>query len=124
LAGKIMYDRGHTGFRTIRETPQADVLLAKVEQHYRDTRPVINEPEVQKLVVTRMWESIGFENLSVEILAYVWEKTLVSEEIRERLSIHATPPNVARYIVNRLRIDSISEPDRRVVEPCCGSNCR
>jgi hypothetical protein len=68
-----------------------------------------------------MWESIGFENLSVEVLAYVWEKTLVSRDLRKKLGIHATPPSIARYIVHRLPIGSIPQADRRVVEPCCGS---
>ena len=121
LAGKIMYDRSLSGFRSIQGIPSADELLSKVERHYRDQEPVTDDPDTRTLVVQRMWESISFENLSVEVLAYIWENTLVSSETRKELGIHATPPSIARYIVHRLPIEDIPQDERHVVEPCCGS---
>ena len=121
LAGKIMHDRSVPGFRTIKRTPTPDVLLNKVERHYRDHKPTLQDPATRELVVQRLWESIGFENMSVEVLAYIWENTLVSEETRRKLSLHATPPSIARYIVRRLPIEKIPFEKRRIVEPCCGS---
>jgi len=121
LAGKIMVDRAVHGFRSFSGVPDADDLLASVEHHYQDSKPVTDDPYVRSLVVREMWENVSFENLSVEVLADIWENTLVSDEVRKRLSIHATPPNVARYVVNHLPIETIPQEDRRVVEPCCGS---
>jgi predicted RNA methylase len=121
LAGKMMHDRGLSGFRFIQGVPGTDELLSKVERHYRDQKPVTDDPDTRTLVVQRMWGSISFENLSVEVLAYIWENTLVSSETRKELGIHATPPSIARYIVHRLPIEDIPQDERHVVELCCGS---
>ena len=65
-------------------------------------------------------ESLGFQNLSVEVLAYIYENTLVDDLARKRLGIHSTPSSIARYLVNRLPFEGFSQDDRRVVEPCSG----
>jgi hypothetical protein len=121
LAGKVMHDRGVAGFENFVVTPDAVPLLQLVADHYNDQLPVLEDSKTQEMVVRRLWESFSFRNLSVEVLAYIWEDTLVTEELRLRYGIHATPPAVARYMVHRLPFAQTPILDRRVVEPCCGS---
>lgn len=121
LAGKIMHDRGLPGFDSLSGTPDAEHVLEKVATFYNDQQRVIADVPTQRLVVDRLWKSVSFKNLSVEVLAFIWENTLVTDEVRERLGIHATPPSIAKYIVHRLPIEDIPEEQRRIVEPCCGS---
>lgn len=120
LTGKVMFDRGLRGFRSFSGFPDPDVLLQRVENHYRDRKPAVTDPATRQYVVQELWQSISFQNLSVAVLAHIWENTLVSASTRRSLSIHATPPAVARYIVNRLPIEDIPQSERRIVEPCCG----
>ena len=56
----------------------------------------------------------------MEVLAYIYEHTLVDEATRKEMSIHSTPHSIARYIVHRLPFESIPESERRVVEPFAG----
>ena len=121
LAGKIMHDRGLEEFRSITGAADADVLLDQVARHYGEQQPVVADASTRQLVVERLWQSVSFRNLSVEVLAFIWENTLVTDDVRARLGIHATPPSIARYIVRNLPIEDIPENQRRVVEPCCGS---
>lgn len=117
LTGKIMVDRRHHGFKSA----GPENLLDRVARHYGVSETVLGDPEVQAQVVGTLWEGVSFENLTVGILAHVWENTLVSAKDRKERSIHATPSSIARYVVNRLPLETIPEDERRVVEPCCGS---
>lgn len=121
LAGKVMHDRDVAGFASFTSAPDYSELLPKVAGYYGSTKPLGINAHTQQLVIDRMWDAFSFENLSVEMLAYIWENTLVTDEVRDEHSIHATPPSIARYIVNRLPLKSIPRNDRRIVEPCCGS---
>ncbi len=121
LAGKVMHDRDRPGFEAFRGAPDADAVLHAVADYYRDQQPVLADPETRRLVVGRLWRSFSFKNLSVDVLAFVWEDMLADREARATLGIHTTPPSIARYIVRRLPIENIPYRQRRVVEPCCGS---
>lgn len=120
LAGKIMHDRGLPQF-AFANRPDPEDILGKVERHYNDGQPIVRNRPTQRVVVEKLWDSISLMNISVEILAFIWEYTLVTTELRQEYGIHATPPSIARYIVNRLPFEEIPEEARRVVEPCCGS---
>ena len=120
LAGKVMTDRGLKGFERFASGPDPDALLAAVNAHFGDSPHLNADAETRRLVVDRFWSAFSFKNMSVRVLSFVWENTLVDEAVRNELSIHGTPPGVARYIVKRLGFEHI--PDGRfVVEPCCGS---
>jgi hypothetical protein len=119
--GKVMRDRGELRKDLCINIPSANILLQEVGRTYGDDAPILNDPTTQQLVVDKLWEGVSFKNLSVEVLAFVWEDLLITPERRRRLSIHATPPNVARFIVHRLPVDKIPENERRIIEPCCGS---
>jgi hypothetical protein len=120
LTGKVMHDRGLSGFQFPGGVPNADELLKKVGEHYGDTKPIVRDQATREQVVHDLWESIGFQNLSVEVLSYIWENTLVDPQSRKSHSIFATPPSIARYMIRRLPIEKIPQDQRRIVEPCCG----
>ncbi len=121
LYGKVLWDRGLLKAPEPGEVPASGALLDYVAEHFGDDRPVLSDPQTQQLVVGRLWKGVNCKNLSVEALAFVWENTLVSDELRSQRSIHATHQNVARYIVRRLPLAEIPANERRITEPCCGS---
>jgi hypothetical protein len=120
VAGRVLYDRDIAGFRHVNQPPDPSVILAKVNDYYGETLPVLQDKAAQEAVLRRLWTGFSFQNLSVDILAYVYENTLVDPKTREQLGIHSTPRSIARYIVNRLPFEDIDRDQRVVVEPCSG----
>jgi hypothetical protein len=121
LAGKAMHDSGCRGFEKVNPIADPDSLLHAVADYYNDRQPALDDAKTKRLVTESLWGGISFKNISAEVLAYVWENTLVDDAMREKYGIHATPPSIARYIVHRLPIRDIPQNERMVVEPCCGS---
>lgn len=76
-------------------------------------------------IQTAAWEQIrtglSLQNLSSETLAYVYENAFVTQEVRQRLSVHATPQEIAEYIVRQLPIKQIDWQKRIVFEPFTGA---
>jgi hypothetical protein len=120
LAGRVLHDRNVDGFRNLPEPLDASVILAKVDNYYRDKLSVLQNRLSQQAVLERLWTKFSFQNLSVDILAHIYENTLVDEKVREKYGIHSTPRSIARYIVNRLPFENIPRNQRIVVEPCSG----
>jgi len=121
LTGKVMSDRGIPGFDFGSDIPEATAFLLQIAKHYQDSRPILHDATVQQAVVKRLWQSFSFRNLSVEVLAFIWEDTLVTDRLRALHGIHATPAAVARYMTHRLPLRETRPSNRFVVEPCCGS---
>jgi len=63
---------------------------------------------------------ISFENLTTEVLAYIWEHTFVTEADRRRHGIYGTPYELARHLVYSLPDRAFAADGRFIVEPCCG----
>jgi hypothetical protein len=120
LAGKILHDRDVAGFRQFKNEPDPADLLSKVADYYRDKAPVLRGQAEQQAVVERLWPTFSFQNLSVEVLAYIYENTLIDPKTRQEQGIHSTPRSVARYIVHRLPLEDIPRDELRIVEPCSG----
>jgi len=120
LAGKILHDRNQTGFRELDDESSPDEILDRVAHHYKERAPRISDEEALACVRDRLWGNIDFRNLSGDVLAHVYENTLVTAELRKEAGIHATPRTVAEYIVHHLPLDEFPLSERRVVEPCCG----
>src|SRR6185312_8888594 len=116
----ILSDRGQ-GERWDQEDPQA--VLRAVEQYYHiaaETEPALDEPTTQWRVWEKIRKSIHLQNISLDVLAYVYENTLVNDEQRKALSIHNTPPAVASYLVSHLPIEQLAQDERRVFDPFLG----
>ncbi len=120
LAGRVLHDRSVAGFRNLTAPIDPSVILTKVANYYREQLPVLADRATQQAALERLWTGFSFQNLSVDILAYIYENTLVDPQTREELGIHSTPRSIARYIVNQLPFENIPRDHRIVVEPCSG----
>jgi hypothetical protein len=120
LAGKILHDREITGFKRL-DPDEPDQILEKVADYYGEQgMAVLRRKSVRLAIAKRLWKGVDFRNLSVHILAYIYETTLVDPEVRQAYGTHSTPHTIAQYIVQRLPFEDVA-PDRRiVVEPCSG----
>jgi hypothetical protein len=119
LAAKILHDRGVPGFASL-SVDQVDAVLVRVARHYGDLPPAVDDSRVKEVIASLLWSGVSLQNLSVEVLAYIYENTLVDQLARKQLGTHSTPASIARYIVHRLPFDEFSEGERRVLEPCSG----
>ena len=121
IAAKLLADRQFPG-----DWVHSDVhtTLDQVEKFYfRSTKPesITLSPDVQQLVWDSIRGSFRLQNLSLEALAYVYENTFVTKETRRLLGTHATPPNLAEFVVRQLPFEDIVEPSERTVfEPFAG----
>lgn len=125
LAGKILKDKGVHGFRDLDLNEPASVLVAVAKHYYRtgNSPHVTNEWAAALTPAASLVSGAGsFAVVSPETLAYVYEHTLVTPDLRRKLGIHATPPWLVDYIVWRLYdwILDIPQVDRHVFEPACG----
>lgn len=117
LAGRVLHDRDIPGFRNLAAAQNPAMILEKVGKYYGENLPILQDKPSQQAAFERLWTGFSFQNLSVDILAYVYENTLVDPQIREELGIHSTPRSIARYIVNRLPFENIPSDRRLVIEP-------
>ncbi len=120
LAAKLLIDRQHGG---IPASSDPQLVLEKIEAFYFRNTPVeavLRDKEIQIVAWQKIREAFLFQNLSVEALAYVYENTLVSDETRRKLDTHASPPEIAEYIVRQLPFEDLGEDERRVFEPFAG----
>ena len=120
LAAKVLCDRQVNGFRSIRSFDDVDDVLSRVGRYYKQPEPIIDDPETRSSVADRLWNSISFQNLSVESLAYVYEHTLIDDKTRKKLGIHSTPVSVARFIAGHMLTNADINQPLRIVEPCSG----
>jgi type I restriction-modification system DNA methylase subunit len=120
LAAKVLHDRGVGEFASLSASDDAGNILEKVSQYYGRSDAVLADQAVRDAIKSTIWGRLNLQNLSVEVLAYIYEFTLVSHSLRKRLGIHGTPPSIARYIVRNLPIDRIPRDERLTVEPCSG----
>ncbi len=120
LAAKLLVDRQHPGDWLVEDVDRA---VAAVEAFYFSGATAAPEPAT-RLARQRIWDemrtSFHLQNLSVEALAYVYENTLVSAETRAEYGTHATPPEVAEFVVNSLPFEDLDRQERMVFEPFAG----
>lgn len=125
LAGKILADKKIGKFSSIDLSKPKDVLEA-VAMHYDPTNtklpPPVSGYAVLKDAANLLADTGSFAVVSPESLAYVYEHTLVSTDLRKKLGIHATPPWLVDYMVWQLYdwVREIPIEDRHVFEPACG----
>lgn len=120
LAAKVLHDRRVSGFTELPDPANSELALERVAEYYDDPYPLLQSRPTQTLVADKLWNQADFQNLSVEVLAYIYENTLVDESVRRQLGTHSTPYSIARYILHHLPLQEIPVDQRRVLEPCCG----
>lgn len=120
LAAKLLADRQYPGDWLLEDV---DRVIEAVEAFYFSGAAAAPEPAIHS-VRQRIWNemraSFHLQNLSVEALAYVYENTLVSPETRAEYGTHATPPEVAQFVVNSLPFERLDPWERVVFEPFAG----
>lgn len=120
LAGKVFHDRNVGVFRQLDANDDPRAVLLAVCEYYQEPNNYLTNYEAQQAVAAALWTDLSLQNLSVDALAFVYENTLVDNALRRDNGIHSTPHRIARYVVERLPLESIPERDRIVVEPCSG----
>lgn len=120
LAGKVFHDRKVGGFDKVDGVREPQEILAKVSDYYKEPQNYLRGREVQLAVASDLWGRFSFQNLSVDVLAFIYENTLVDKQLRREGGIHSTPHRIARHVVEQLPLQDIPENQRIVVEPCSG----
>ena len=120
VAAKILSDRNYPG-NWLDDNPET-VIKAVEDFYFREAAPksVLKDYGTQAVAWNSIKKAFHFQNLSVEALAYVYENTFVSRELRTLYSIHGTPPYIAEYMVRHLPFDRLEESERTVFEPFAG----
>ena len=121
LTAKVFHDRRVPGFENLGPNPD-DLINAVVEHQYGlSTVPRLLNQRARIVAAERIWDTLDFKNLSVEVLAQIWSTTLVDRNTRKALGIHRTPRPIVQYVIDRLPFEQEGDDERIVLEPCCGS---
>src|ERR1700678_4205786 len=103
-----------------------DQVFERVARHYGQSAEAIITSETKRkalqIASNRIAATIDLRLASTEALAYVYENTLISREMRKGLGTHSTPSYLIDYIVGRLSpwIAAMKQEERSVFEPACG----
>jgi len=125
LAAKILTDKKVSEFSDL-NLDDVSGTLRKVHNHYSSELPlekVTRRQETGLRAAAKLLKEFGsLRHLTIESLAYVYENTLITKDVRKALGIHATPLYLVDYIVWQLApwIESIPQKKRIVLEPTCG----
>lgn len=120
LAAKLLADRQYPGWTLADDAAEVLTDVERFYFHYSQPEPAVADPETQRVAWNSIRNSFHLQNISLEVLAYVYENTFVTKDLRRHMSIHSTPPEVAEYLVQHLPIDRLAEEERRVFEPFSG----
>ena len=125
LAAKILKDKNVPGFAPL-DLEDLDSVYAAVAGHYGAATPVPIGSRQQRLALRESAQEIAsFSHLglvSTEALAYLYERALITKEIRTALGTHSTPGYLVQYIIAKLLpwIEEMPSSQRQVFEPDCG----
>ncbi|MFC1972126.1 N-6 DNA methylase [Chloroflexota bacterium] len=120
IAAKLLGDRKHPG-NWLEDDPQK-VIKSVQDFYFKEpvSTFVLADEAVQRVAWSNIKSAFHFQNLSVEALAYVYENTFVTGELRKKYGIHSTPPQIAEYIVRQIPFEQIDQEKRFVFEPFAG----
>ena len=120
IAAKMLIDRGSKPEWAI--LTAVEVIVAVDTFYFSGETPnaVLQDKAVQDAAWEQVLSGLDLQNLSVETLAYLYENAFVTEKLRRDQSIHATPPEVAEYLIRQLPIHKLDKWDRRIFEPFTG----
>ncbi len=125
LGAKMLHDKEVEGFIRL-DFGDVDELFARVAKHYGESAEGLvasqSERHALEAVAKRIERSADLRLATTEALAYVYENTLISDEVRAEFGTHSTPSYLVDYIVGRLApwIEQLDQDKRSVFEPACG----
>jgi hypothetical protein len=120
IAAKLLGDRQYPGNWLSNNVQE---VLKEIDAFYfqgQDGQPILDDARVQDNAWQRIRTAFSFQNLSVEVLAYVYENTLVSTYTRKAQSVHATNPLIAEFVVQQLPFEFLPKEERYIFEPFAG----
>ena len=125
LGAKMLHDKRVEGFTRL-SFNDVDEVYVRLAKHYGESpEDLVSSQQKRRAlepVARNIASSVDLRLATTEALAYVYENTLISDEIRSELGTHSTPSYLVDYIVGRLEpwISRIDEAHRSVFEPACG----
>ncbi len=125
LGAKMLHDKEVEGFIRL-DFGEVDEVFARVANHYGESAEGLvasqSERRALEAVAKRIERSADLRLATTEALAYVYENTLISDEVRAEFGTHSTPSYLVDYIVGRLApwIEQLDQNERSVFEPACG----
>ncbi len=125
LGAKMLHDKEVEGFIRL-NFDNVDEVFSRVATHYGESAEglVTSQPKRHALEAAagRIASSADLRLATTEALAYVYENTLISDEVRTEFGTHSTPSYLVDYIAGRLEpwIRDIAQDRRSVFEPAAG----
>jgi hypothetical protein len=124
VAAKILTDRRNAIAE--RWNPHDIKTILDTIASYYSLPELLVEPNSLEAYAFRLaWDAlrggINCQNISSDDLAFVYENTFVTPEIRRELGTHSTPRQVAEYIVARLGLHRHDAGHLRIYEPFAGA---
>ena len=124
LAAKVLQDRRHPDAQ-LWNADELVSILAAIESYYSLSPVQIDHRHDVLPSFSAAWEclrdGISFANISSDDLAFVYENTLVTREVRKHFGTHSTPPQLAEYAVTRLGLHRHLPSELFVYEPFAGA---
>lgn len=125
LAAKILVDREDARFASV-DVHDVKATLTAIEKLYSLSPLQVRWNAARQLQVSKAWTDLRgglyVRNIAADDLAFVYEHTLITPEIREKYGTHSTPSSVADYVVRSLNLPDGDEAQKLVVyEPFAGS---
>lgn len=125
LGAKMLHDKNVDNFVRLNFGNVNDVFK-RVATHYGDSADELITSQAKLVALESVSKKIDASPslllATTEALAYVYENTLISKEVRAEFGTHSTPSYLVDYIVGRLEpwIQEIDQDKRSVCEPGCG----
>lgn len=126
LAAKVLLDRHHPEAAAWGD--DAEGILEGIGSYYElashagfDQRLLEPGREVVSAAWSRLKSSMSLRNVSSDDLAFVYENSFVSEQVRVDLNTYSTPRSVAEYACDRLPFEAPDPQDIRIFEPFAGA---
>ena len=124
LAAKVLQDRQHA-YAALWDPADLHSVLRAIESYYSLPAVLAGKSEAELAPYVAAWailrQGISFSNISSEDLAFVYENTFVTPEMREQLGTHSTPRQLAEYAVSRLELHRFVPEQLTIYEPFAGA---
>jgi len=126
LGAKMLHDKNVENFIRL-DFGDVDQVFDRVARHYGQSAEAIVSSERKRTALQYAANAIAsradLRLATTEALAYVYENTLITREVRKGLGTHSTPSFLVDYILGRLTpwIESMPIEERSVFEPACGN---
>ena len=126
LAAKVLLDRHHPEAAAWGD--DAEGILEAIGSYYDlgshagfDLRRLEPRREAVSSAWSRLKSSMSLRNVSSDDLAFVYENSFVSEQVRVDLGTHSTPRSVVEYACDRLPFEAVDPEEVRIFEPFAGA---